>query len=190
MRSATSEELVLYRSGERWSKLRAAIFQPNTIYQARINQSFSTTDGILEITYDNGSGTLGNVLPDMTLLVGSSAGGHEKGHCRVRSIDATKIYIGETSDIDWENDLYLTIIDDFGLWARHVLISAGVSYMDGGIAYSNQHSAPDPTPIMGSHRVLKLEGASVSTQFDASSSYVIAGLTAFPNINMIRVVEP
>jgi len=177
-RAATSDELTLYRTPGQWSKLRAAIFAPSTIYTARVNQAFSTYDQLLEITYDTGSGTLGNVKADMTLLVGSSAGAHDKGITRVRAIDGTKIYIGETSDIAWADNDYLTIVDDYGLWARHVLISSGVPYMDGGVAYSDQHAAPDPTPIMGSNRVLKLTGASVSTQFGGASSYVIGGLSS------------
>jgi len=174
-RAATSPELALYRTPGKASKWRAAIYQPHVIYTARINQSFSTFDSILELTYDAGSGSLPGVLSDMTLLVGSSAGAHDVGIVRIRAADATKFYIGETSDVAFADNQYLTVIDDFGLWARHVLISSGVSYMDGGVAYSNQHALPDPTPIMGSNRVLKLTGASVSAAFDFSVSYVIDG---------------
>lgn len=177
-RAATSPELTLYRTPGKTSKWRAAIFTPHVIYQARINQTFSTYDGVLEITYDTGSGTLAHVLGDMMLLVGSSAGAHDKGICRIRNVDSTKFYISETSDISWADNLYLTVVDNYALWARHVLISGGVPYMDGGVAYSDQHDKPDPTPIMGSHRVLKLTGASVSTQFDGSASYVVGGLSS------------
>jgi hypothetical protein len=172
-RAATSPELVLYRTPGKKSKFRAAIFQPTVIYTARINQSFSTLDGVLEITYDTGSGTLADVLPDMTVLIGSTAGAHDIGIVRLRDKDALKFYIGETSDVAFANDQYLTVIDDFGLWARHVRISAGVPYMDGTTAYSDQHTNFDPVPIMGSHRVLKLTGATVSTSFNAASSYCI-----------------
>lgn len=172
-RAATSPELALYRTPGKRTKLRAAIFTPTVIYQARINQSFATRDGVLEITYDTGSGTLADVLPDMEMYVGTTSGGHEKGICRVRSIDATKVYIGETSDITFADNDYLTIIDSFSLWARHVRISAGVPFMDGGTAYSDQHTNFDPVPLMGSHRVLKLTGASVSASFSAAGSYAL-----------------
>lgn len=171
-RAATSPELTLFRSPGHGSKLYAAVLAPATVYTARINQSFSTLDQVLELTYDTGSGTLSDVLPDMTLLVGSSAGAHDIGICRVRSIDGTKVYIGETSDVRFANDQYLTILRDWSLWAKHVLISAGVPYMDGGIAYSDQHASFDPVPVLGSHRVLKLESATVSASFDGSGSYV------------------
>lgn len=174
-RAATAPELALYRTPGKKGKIRAAIYQPHTIYTARVNQTFSTTDSILSVVFDTGSGTLANVKADMTLLVGSSAGAHDKGICRIRSTDATHFYIGETSDIDWADNLYLTVIDAFEPWAKHVLISSGVTYMDGSVAYTNQHSAPDPVVIMGSNRVLELTGASVSSSWMAALSYLIDG---------------
>lgn len=138
--AASSEELELFRTPGQWSRIRAAIYTPTTIYTARINQSFSTRDKVLEITYDGGSGTLANVLPDMTVFFGNNAGGWGKGIARLRSIDSTKIYIGETADINFADNDHITIVDDFGLWAKPVLISSGVIYMDGGVAYSNQHT--------------------------------------------------
>ena len=174
-RAATSPELALFRTPGQASKLYAAILQPPVVFTARINQTFTTTDGVLEITYDTGSGTLSDVLADMTLLVGTSAGAHDMGITRVRAIDATKVYIGETSDIAWTDNLYLTVLGDFSLWAKHVRISAGVPYMDGGVEYSDQHARTDPVPVMGSHRVLKLEGVTVETAFDWSDSYSVDG---------------
>jgi hypothetical protein len=171
-RAATSPELALLRTEGQWGKYRAAILAPTTVYTARVNQTFPTTDKILEITYDTGSGTLADVLADTTMLVGSTAGAHDIGICRVKSIDSTKVYIGETSHINWVNNLYLTILRDWSLWARHVRIVDTTPYMDGTIAYSNQHTNFDPIPIMGCHRVLKLTGASISTQFNWSNSYV------------------
>ena len=174
-RAATSPELALYRAPGKKTKLRAAIFSPTTIFSARINQTFTTFDGILELTYDTPTGDYTDCLPDMTVLVGSSAGAHDTGICRLRSIDGSKFYINETADITWANDLYLTVIDDYGLYAKHVLIDDGDPFMDGGIEYSDQHTDFDPVPIMGSHRVLKLTGATVSAVFDFSDSYLIDG---------------
>lgn len=174
-RAATSPELALYRSPGKWSKWRAAIFQPTTIFTARVNQTFSSYDSLLEITYDGSVGSTANIRDDMTLFVGSSAGAWDKGICRVRAIDGTKIYIGETSDIRWADNDYLTIVDDFGLWARHVLIDEGESFMDGGTDYTDQHADPDPIPIGGSNRIVKLEDATVDVDFDWSDSYSVDG---------------
>lgn len=174
--AATAPELVLYRTSGKWSKLRAAFLAPRIIYRARINQTFTSTDGVLTITYDTGSGTLASVKPDMTVLIGSAVDDYDIGIVRLRTIDATKFYIGETSDVAFADNQYLTVIDDFGLWARHVYIDANeVVYMDGGTTYTNQHTNFDPVPIMGSHRVVKLTGASVAVAFSLSSSYVVDG---------------
>jgi hypothetical protein len=172
-RAATSPELALYRSPGKATKLRAAIYQPTTVYTARVNHTFTAWDGILEVPYDTGSGTLANVLADMTMLIGTSAGAHDVGIVRLRSADSSKFYIGETSDVKVLDNQHLTVIDDFGLWARHVLIDNGEPFMDGGIAYSDQHAKFDPVPIMGGDRVLKLTGSTVSTTFNFAGSYVL-----------------
>lgn len=172
-RAATSPELALFRTPGQWSKLRAAILRPPVVYTARVNQVFSSWDGVLEVEYDGGAGTLSDVLPDMAMLIGSTAGAHDVGICRIRDKDSNTFFIGETSDVRFADNQYLTVLADFSLWARHVKITAGVPYMDGGVTYSDQHANFDPTPIMGSHRVLKLESASVSASFSAAGSYAL-----------------
>lgn len=169
-RAATSPELALFRTAGQWSKIRAAIYSPTTIYTARVNQVFSTFDKLLEITYDGGSGTLADVQPDMMIFIGSTAGAWDKGIDRIRSIDSTKVYIGETSDLTPADNDYITIVDDFSLWAKPVYISSGVIYMDGGIAYSDQHSNYLPLVRMGPDRVKKKTGATVSITFDFSAT--------------------
>lgn len=174
-RAATGGELTLFRTPGQWSKVFAAILVPQVIYRARVNQTFSTTDRVLEVTYDTPSGTLGNVRADMTVLVGSTLDAHDKGICRLRSIDGTKFYIGKTSDIAWADNLFLTVINDFGLWAREITMDGVTAFMDSGIAYTNQHTNFDPVVIMGDHRVLKKTGASISTVFDWTGSYMPDG---------------
>lgn len=173
--AATSPELTWFRTPGQGSKLRAAIFSPTTVYSGQINQTFTTYDGVLEIIYDGGTGTLSDVLPDMTVLFGTTPGDWDVGICRIRSIDATKVYIDQTSGVRFENNHYFTVINDFGLRAKHVLIDGTTAYMDGGIAYTDQHTNMDPVPIMGGNRELKLEGATVSTTYDWSHSYMPDG---------------
>lgn len=174
-RPATPSELAIYRSDGLAARLFAIIDQPVTVYQCQVNQTFATHDKIAQLTYDNASGTLTDVLPGMTVLVGSTPGAWDKGLARVRKAWTTNTaYIGETSEIEWEDNLYLTVIDEFSIWARHLRVAAnGTAWMDYDIAYSDQHSAFAPVPCLGPDRVLKLTGASVSTQLDASASWVI-----------------
>lgn len=171
-RAATSPELDLYRTEGKRSLLYAFIVTPPVIYTARVNQTFSTYDKILVITYDTGSGTLANVRDDMEVWIGSTAGAHDKGICRLIGIDADEIEVSEVSDIEFANNDYITIVASFGVWARPPRIDEdGTVYMDER-EYSDQHTNWHPMPNMGADRALELTGASVSTIFSASGSFV------------------
>lgn len=171
-RAATSPELALFRSSGQWSRVRAAIYPPTTIYAGRVNQSFSSLDRLLEVVYDGGTGTLPNVLPDMTVFFGSSAGAWDKGIARLRSIDSTKLYIGESADLNLADNQYFTIVDDFGLWAKPILMSGGVPYMDGGEAFTDQFTNWLPIPKMGPNLVLKKIGSTISHAYNFAGSTV------------------
>lgn len=174
-RAATSPELALYRSPGKKSKYYAAIYQPRVIYTARVNQVFTDWDGLMQVAFDSGVGTLANVVPDMICYVGTTAGARDIGFVRMRSTDATHIYFDQYSGIKLQDNYYLTIVDEFRLLQRHITITGDTVYMDGTIAYSDQHAKPDPTPIMGPHRVVKMTGSSIAVTFDFSQSYVITG---------------
>ncbi len=179
-RSLTSQELAVYRSDGLATKLYVIIDQPAVVYSARVNQTFSTHDRIAQVNYNNASGNLAHVLPGMTVLVGVTPGGWERGIARVRKAWTSSIaYIGETSEILWENGLYLTVIDEFAIWPRHVrIVGNNVVYMDYDIAYSDQHNLFEPILVMGSDRVIRLDGSSLSVQLDASQSWVIGSTIA------------
>ena len=57
-RAATSGELIKFRASGQGAKLNIAIQHPTSVYTARINQTFTTLDGVAQLTYDGGSGTL------------------------------------------------------------------------------------------------------------------------------------
>jgi hypothetical protein len=181
-RAATSPELVKLRSDNQSTQLYLTIHQPATVYTARLAAVPSSTDKVAEITYNTGSGTLANVLQDMTLLIGSSAGAHDYGIARIRKDGTTTagtFYIGEISDVLWVSNCYLTCIDSFDLWPRHINIASDgtTPLMDYDVAYTNQNETAGavPTPIMGPPAVLWLRGASVAYSPDASSSWVKDG---------------
>lgn len=175
-RALTSEELELLRSDGQWTKLYLAILQPNTVYTALLNGEPGSTDNVHTITFDGGSGTLTDVQPGMTLYVGTASGAHDLGMCRIRKAPiAGTFYIGLTSEIDWQDNCFLTVVDDFDLWAKHAALDAGVLKMDVDVAYSDQHAAFSPVPVLGPHAVAKLEDATVDVQFgppDGEESWV------------------
>lgn len=179
-RAMTAPELEYIRRDDQSSMLYMAVYKPPVVYSARINQVFTTFDKVIQLTYDSGSGTLADVLPNMTMYVGTSAGASDVGIVRVRKTPTgTIFYIGENSEIVWADNLYLTVVDDFGLWARHISIASNVPFMDYDVAYSDQHTATVPIPILGPRFVpVFLSAATVVVPFNASLSYTLTGTIA------------
>jgi len=100
-RVATVDELVKLRADGQRSKLYLAIHTPTVLFSARVNQT-AFIDPMHQVTYDGGSGSLGSVLPGMTMYVGTSVGAWDKGLVRIRKTPSgTVFYIGETSEIAW-----------------------------------------------------------------------------------------
>ena len=178
-RAATAPELALFRTALQVSRMYLIVDSPAVVYQARVNQSFTSRDKISKVQYNNGVGTRANVLTNMTMLVGSTAGSDDYGQARIRKApDGTYFYVGENSEIAWANGAYLTVLDDFGIWPRHINVLRDKTVkMDWDIAYSNQHTATAPVPVWGTDVVLKLVGATVSYTPDASGSWCLAAGT-------------
>jgi hypothetical protein len=188
-RAMNGTELGYIRRDGQSSQLFMAVYKPAVVYTARVNQTFSSLDKVIQVTYDTGSGTLGNVLPGMTMYVGTAAGLSDVGMVRIRKAPSgTVFYVGENAELAWADNLYLTVVDDFGVWPRHVQIdpSTFAAYMDQDIAYSDQHALASPIPILGPRFVPAwLTGATVVLSFDSSLSYVLGSsiasvLWAFP----------
>jgi hypothetical protein len=173
----TDEEKETQRLQKQWSISRLVVPEHDVVYTARLNGVPSSNDMTAQISMDNESGTLSDVLPDMTLLVGTTAGGYDLGMCRIRKTPITgTIYVGETSEIVWVDNAYLTIVSDYQLWAKPLRIVGTTPYMDWDIAYSDQHEDFDPVPMMGSDKVAKLTGSEVEVVLGPSAdtpAYVI-----------------
>lgn len=172
-RAITSGELAKLRAGKQASKLYLAIHNPAVVYTARVNQA-TFGDPIVQVTYDGGSGTLANVLPEMLMLVGSSAGAYDKGYARIRSApSATEFHIGITSEIAFEEDDYLTIVDAMPIMPKNPALNGETLYMDYEIAYDDQNTDFNPIPIMGPYFSGFLSAGEIDYTPDASESYVI-----------------
>jgi hypothetical protein len=118
-RALTSDELNLLRADGQWTKLYLAVLNPNTVYTARLASLPSSMDNVSQISVNTESGTLSDVKPGMTVYVGSTSGASDLGMCRVRKVPITGTwYIGLTSEVTWQSTCFLTIVDDFDLWAN------------------------------------------------------------------------
>jgi hypothetical protein len=148
-RPLTGNEPTLLASHGQKSKIYLAVKPMPVIYRGQVNQTVLSTDEMTSITYEYLSGTLENVLPGMLLLVGSSPDGAEKGIARLRTCTSTVMYFGMTSEIAFEDDDYLTVVDDFPLVDKPAISIANLTTIDSAINYSDQHANMDPVPIMG-----------------------------------------
>jgi len=156
------------------AKVYAIFDNPAVVFTCRVNQTFSTHDKVFEFAFDGVTvGAYTDVLPGMTILLGSTLGGHDKGiiYCR-KAPTSSKMYCGETSEVAWANDLYVSVLQDWAIWNEYLRISTDTTvYMKYDVAYSDQHSKMKPVPILGPDRVLRYEGAAVTVTFNGSSSY-------------------
>ena len=183
IRVASVSELAYFRTNGQWSRLYLAFPKPATVFRALVNQVTIDNNMIADITYDNvSSGTFNDILPDMTLLVGSTYGARDLGVARIRkACSSTQLFIGNTSEIRFANNMYLTVIDEYGIFPRIKYVASGtdhIDYMDHDVAYSSQHKTLDPVPVLGPDRVLFYQGTlggavTISAYPDASESYCL-----------------
>jgi len=178
-RALTGAEIEKLESDGQSSRVGMFVLPVREVFSAVVATAPSSNDRVAEIQFSSPSGDPGDVLVDMTCLVGTAAGGYDVGICRVRKpISGSRLYLGETSDIAWAVGQHLTVIEDWQIWARHVrIVGSGDSftvYMDWDVGYTDQYENHDPVPVMGAHIVKKLTGATVDvTEFDAGDSWVL-----------------
>jgi hypothetical protein len=143
------------------AKLYALFDDAPVVFACRINQSFTTHDKVTEFKYDGITlGAYTDVKAGMTVLFGSTPGAHDKGISYARKTPTTnKLYCGETSEVDFANNLYVTVLEDFGIWADYPLVLADSKcLMKHDVAYSDQHTKMKPVPILGPDRVEIVDG--------------------------------
>jgi len=179
VRAITSPELTKQRGKNQYSEMFVIPRVPNVIYTARLNGVPTSTDMVGSIDYNTGVGTLADVLVDMTMLVGTTAGASDLGICRIRKAPTSSIfYIGELSHIDWQADCYLTIADDYDILPKHIKIVDGEFLIDYEEAYTDQHEEFEPVVNMGGHVVIPFSGNPVTLERDASNSWVFGATIA------------
>ncbi len=176
-RALTSGELALLRSDNQSSHLYLTIHQPTVLYTALLAAVPASTDAVLSITYNTGAGDQTKILADMTMYVGTVAGGYDLGMVRIRNttgIGATSgtFNIDEQSSINWQPACFLTVVDEFTIWRRNIRLQGTTPYID-EIAYTNQNSHCDSIPCFGPHRVVWYTGQVVNLTFDASDSWAL-----------------
>ncbi|MBC8553660.1 MAG: PKD domain-containing protein [Candidatus Brocadiales bacterium] len=156
MSNITNQELSLLRSRPHSTKLWLSIYQPTTVLACQVNDA-SIAHEEREVTYNNvTSGAFGDVKSGMTMFVGTTPGARDKGRIRVRSATSSVITVAENSHINWEDDLYLTIINFFEIWPifpYYTLEGGLVSWFkDYDVGYVSQNSDFGQLICAGPHR--------------------------------------
>lgn len=180
----TSAQGALLRQRPQQTKLYLSIFQPQIVFQARINNG-SAARGDRVIPYDTVSlGSFTAIRAGATMWIGTTAGAMDVGKIRTRSATASNITVSENSNIDWADDLFLTVFYYFELWPVFPRIIQDPSnaenvlfYKDYDIPYTNQNSILGTFINMGPHRAANLDPASGQAQeyFSSTGTYNLLG---------------
>lgn len=98
---------------------------PPAIFKARINMS-SIVYPVTDLTFDGVTlGAYTDLIPDHTLLLGTTEGGDDLGRVRVQKFaTSTSIAVGRISQgnedgtLDVQDNAYITVLDDYRPWAK------------------------------------------------------------------------
>ena len=172
-------DLAVVRKRPHRTKLWFSIYQPKTIFSARVTGTYST--GETQISYYDASGSYTDTYANMQVLVGTTSGGSDVDRIRMRSSTGTYTVFAENST-NWKTGQYLTFIDYINIDAVYPKIIKDpnndenvIFYKDDDIPYSNQNSIDGTFPNAGSHRAAFLETGTVSLYYCATGTYNVKG---------------
>ena len=183
--TVTDAQKAILRTNGQFSILKLGIVVPDVMMVCQVNGTPASNDEVRVVPFRNmtyGGGS--TVMNGMTCYIGSASGDYSSGMVRVLSASVSgssvsgSLVIGRTSEITWTDGLYLTVVNDFGLWPKQAKFNGGVFYCDDVTKYTNQHR-PEyerPVPVLGPDAVLELSGSSVSLPRDASNSWAPSDL--------------
>lgn len=188
-----SGEESTYRSIGHSTKLWLSVYKPKIVFAAQVNDS-GIAVGEDEIAYDNlVTGSYANVRPGMTMYVGSTPNASDQGRLRVRYASSTgTVRVAENSEVNWQNDLYITIRDFYEIWSvfpNYALNGTTVTfYKDNDIVYAGQNADaglgtivtmnPHHAGFVGSNVYWTAEHSkSVADRLPLSYSWIFEGAT-------------
>lgn len=98
---------------------------PTAIFKARVNLA-SATYPITELPFDTVTlGAFGDLIPDMTLALGSTEGARDLGLVRVHNFaDSDSIPVGrisrgrERGSLDVSDNVYITVFNEYLVWSK------------------------------------------------------------------------
>lgn len=176
VRAVSAGELAAFRSDLQYTKIRALFIPQPEVFHALLNGAPTTNESVTNIFYDTVTvGAYGNIQSGMTLYV-YTAGGAYAGMARIRGAANNQLLIGRCSDIQWVDNMVLSVVEDFGIWGKLAkLLDNETIVLDDDVVYTDQNVYLQPVPIMGSDMAVPLASGSIA--FDASNSYTLDGST-------------
>jgi hypothetical protein len=135
-----------------------------------------------------GTFVFANLVADLLLFVGTSAGADDKGRRRILSVSGTAaaptFVVDWNDDTDWSDGDHLTVVHFFPPMPRYSWFTAtgpdfrkdGPPSSEGGagVDYTDQNEEPPPLVVMGPHYANELTGASLAVQLSAANSQAVA----------------
>jgi len=182
--SATTDAITTY-SANTPDVLRLFLLQPTVVFAGRVNLATATYP-IQEIPFDGvTTGAYGDILPGMTVIIGSTAGASDYGRQRIRRIaTSTTIYVGRSSrgqnfgELNVLDNAYITVLDMREVWAKISYLSAdpppdGTIYKDGDLAYGDNAVYTPPVANTGPGFAGTIDPSTgvVTVEFDGTASF-------------------
>lgn len=147
------EDKVLIRSHYGTVKRYVSIAPRTIVYSAQVNGNpikDADTNGIIELNYDNGSGTLGDVKIGYTIDIGTTPGASDVGQFRVRKAPtSSKFYVNEVGEVEIpvKDNHYISVVYERRIWQKRVRrveetvgpITTYTEYRDYDEEYNNQN---------------------------------------------------
>lgn len=177
----TAAQLALLRTQGQRSTFYLFPVVPATVFSARVNDP-AITIGAYQIPYDNAVGSFADIEAGMTLWCGTAPNTYNVARIRVRSADASEIIVAENSDIQWSDNLYLTVKREFLCWSVRQYIAPPTIFKDYDIPYVDQTDPWGPVAMLGDNAIQIWESPSTNIYFDAGESYAVelgAGISSY-----------
>lgn len=167
-------------------KVRLYAHVPTTIFRARVNMPGTITYPITALTFDGVTlGVFGDIQPDMTLMLGTTADADDLGRVRVQNLaSATQIPVGRVSQgiedgtLYVQDNAYISVWEDYRVWAKlpYMNTDTGIDHKDGDIIVGDYDTEQPPVCVIGPGFADYIAtGTNVITvTFDSSLSYAVA----------------
>jgi len=180
--TTTPAEQALLRARPHRTELNLSIFNPRTALACQVNDG-SITRNARTIAYNNVTeGSYLSLEYGMTVMVGSAPGLDDYGRVRLRSATSGVLTVAENSYIDWQDDLYLTVLRYWEVWPVYPRIISDPAdaentlwYKDYDIAHTNQNLYLGAFPCAGPHRASLLDGGNTQIYWTATGTHSPAG---------------